>query len=201
LKAFIGVVENILSVWKKGGTSNGRRLSPYPDLLPSKKYGDRYLEKEYGPIKRLWYPQSGPYPRIVLTQSAKGVNRYILDTAIKAGLAYSGWCGPKPGDLVPGRYPLFSVNKSKQQITKLNIRHADGVLIIAQDINSNDAISYRNWCQQGKRPFISATPNTPVAEIQKWLTKNKINVLFVAPSSRLNYRVVKPLIRDLLSTV
>jgi hypothetical protein len=160
----------------------------------------RRLEEIHGPLKKLEWVEPANSPRVILAQTARSADRAVLDCAQAAGLAYSGWCGTTAGNLVPGRYPLFDADVSPSSVTKLNISHSDGVLIIAGNKVSRWAQKRAEWCVKAGRPFLVVTVNSPVIPVQEWLEQERVDVMFVLTSKLVSYGEARRFMRGLLGS-
>ena len=125
----------------------------------------------------------------VISGGQTGVDRAALDVALALGLACGGWC-PRgraaedgPIDL---RYPLReTAGADPAQRTRLNVRDADGTLILAPgEPSGGTALTRRIAIEMGKPHLVIDPAQAPAedacAEIRRWIDDHDINVLNVA---------------------
>jgi hypothetical protein len=123
---------------------------------------------------------------MVISGGQTGVDRAALDAALAAGLACGGWC-PKgrwsEAGPIDGRYPLTETTSADPaQRTDLNVRDADGTLIIAPGPLTGGTALTRRIAERRGRPCLVVDPGdaTAAEAIRRWLHDQDIHTLNVA---------------------
>jgi hypothetical protein len=122
----------------------------------------------------------------VISGGQTGVDRAALDAALAAGLPCGGWCprgrwseaGP-----IDERYPLTETTSADPaRRTDLNVRDADGTLIIAPAPLTGGTALTRRIARRRGRPCLVVDPGDETApeRARRWLREHDIHTLNVA---------------------
>jgi len=148
----------------------------------------------------------------IISGGQAGADRAALDVALALGLPCGGWC-PKGRAAEDGpieaRYPLReTASADPAQRTRLNVRDADGTLILAPgELRGGTALTRRIALELG-RPHLVIDPartstEDACAEIRRWIDEHDIAVLNVAGPRESEspgiYQQVGALLRTLLA--
>lgn len=129
----------------------------------------------------------------VVSGGQTGADRAALDTALRLGIAYGGWCPrgglaedlPRPPGLL-ARYPNLVEAPSPEpaERTRLNVRDSDGTLVLTRHphrLTGGTALTVRIAEELGK-PLLVVSPDseTVVEEVKGWLARAGVRVLNVA---------------------
>lgn len=127
----------------------------------------------------------------IVSGGQTGVDQAALETALKLGLPYGGWC-PKgrlaENGTIPPKYSLTETESNDYSVrTKLNIRDSDGTLILTprniEDITDGTLLTIQE-VKEKKKPFLiinlSKNPDPEIELIVQWSRKNNIKVLNIA---------------------
>ena len=129
--------------------------------------------------------QGGRLVRII-SGGQTGVDRAALDVAMARGLACGGWVprGRRADDgCLPLRYPMReSRRNSYGERTRLNVRDADGTLILTRGRPIGGAALTAVLAQRLGKPYLLVDlENAPdPATINQWIDERGIRVLNVA---------------------
>lgn len=122
----------------------------------------------------------------VISGGQTGVDRAALDAALSCGLPIGGWCprGRRAEDgCVPDIYPLLeTASADYAERTELNIREADGTLILCREpLSGGTALTRKIARRIGKPLLIVDLWQLPLLDpLEEWLSASQIRVLNVA---------------------
>jgi Circularly permutated YpsA SLOG family len=124
--------------------------------------------------------------RRVVSGGQTGVDRAALDVAAELGLAHGGWCprGRRAEDgPIPAAYRLRETPSSRYpERTAWNVRDSDGTLVLGWGrLRGGSALTASLARRQGKPVLaVDLEGGAAVAQAQRWLSENAIQVLNVA---------------------
>ena len=124
------------------------------------------------------------YLKKIISGGQTGVDRAALDAAIICDLEHGGWC-PKNRKAEDGpishRYSLTETGDAEYAArTELNIRHADGTLILVRgDMLEGGTLLTKKLAMKYCKPLmiIDLDKDYDYQSIWKWIRKNKISCL------------------------
>ena len=127
----------------------------------------------------------------IISGGQAGVDRAALDVALQLKIPHGGWCprGRKAEDgIIPSIYHLNETESDRYEPrTELNVKDADGTLIITHGMPTTSTAFTRDLAEKHKKPHLVVNLETlnyyrAVELVQKWLDDNmyKIRVLNVA---------------------
>jgi hypothetical protein len=138
-----------------------------------------------------------------------GADRAALDFAIEHGFPHGGWCpkGRRAEDgAIPACYQLKETSTTAYPLrTEANVRDTDGTVIftIAPKLGGG-SLKTALFAQKHGKTWLhlsrAASPDNAVAELLRFISKNKINVLNVAGSRGSEEPEVGAWVKDLLET-
>ena len=126
----------------------------------------------------------------IISGGQTGVDRAALDAAIKLQISHGGWC-PKGrlaelGETIPEKYQLKeTVSSDFSERTKLNIRDADGTLILVPkmplDVNDGTVLTIQE-AKVSSKPYliVDLSLEQDPADIINWIKDHNIKVLNIA---------------------
>ncbi len=129
----------------------------------------------------------------IVSGGQTGADRAALDTALRMGIPYGGWCPrgglaedlPAPPGLL-AHYPnlVEAPTPEPAERTRLNVRDSDGTLVLTRHpgrLTGGTARTVRVAEELGK-PLLVASPDdeTVVEEVRDWLARSGVRVLNVA---------------------
>ncbi len=150
----------------------------------------------------------------IISGGQTGIDRGALDACLKNQFICGGWC-PKgrlaEDGTIDAKYPLKETRDCNYDTrTLLNVKDADGTLIISRTPLSGGTLLTRRFAEELERPYliISLKKNETfncVSEIFSWLVNNRISVLNVAgprdsewkKGYRISYTIISNLIENI----
>jgi hypothetical protein len=145
----------------------------------------------------------------IVSGGQTGVDRAALDAAIKAGVAYGGWCpaGRRAEDgAIPARYDLAETpSDDYSERTEWNVRDSDGTLIVLPDgVASAGTALTKNLCDKYTRPVIvvSLLDLDNVSRLEDWMRTQHIKTLNIAgPRESESPGIYSKLLTSMLATL
>jgi len=122
----------------------------------------------------------------VISGGQTGVDRAALDAATASNIAIGGFCpqGRRSEDgAIPEKYPLIeTVSKDYSVRTEMNVRQADGTLIITAGALSGGTQLTLEYAEKHRKPYLivrlDGTPDIESAAL--WIMSNELETLNVA---------------------
>lgn len=137
------------------------------------------------------------------------MDRAALDVAIELGLEHGGWCprGRRAEDgIIPPRYHLReTVDNDYSSRTRLNVKDADGTLIIYRDELEGGTELTAHFAGEVHKPVLIVDVEHPVdtGTFKDWLQRHHIGTLNIAGPRESKkpgiYKQTVDLLRGLLS--
>lgn len=122
----------------------------------------------------------------VIAGGQTGVDRAALDAATESNIAIGGFCpqGRRSEDgTIPEKYPLIeTVSKDYGVRTEMNVRQADGTLIITAGALTGGTKLTLEYAEQHRKPYfivrLDGRPDIESAAL--WIMSNELETLNVA---------------------
>lgn len=151
----------------------------------------------------------------VISGGQTGADRGGLDAAIALDLGWGGWA-PKGWRAEDGEIPLIyrermrcSSSPDYGMRTRLNVQDSDGTLIIsfAEELTGGSAYTQKQCHEVQKKPYVhlvlpergkTRVPDEVAAEVRKWITGSRINILNVAGPRESKEPGIQEAVRDAL---
>lgn len=141
---------------------------------------------------------------MIVSGGQTGADRAALDVAIELGIPHGGWCprGRHAEDgKIAARYALReTANADYVTRTKLNVRDADGTLILNSGKLEGGTAATMQFAKELNKPCLVIDLHDPPRPevIIEWLENNKIRILNIAGPRESKRPGVYRLARDVL---
>lgn len=143
----------------------------------------------------------------VISGGQTGVDRAALDVALTLGIPCGGWCpkGRKAEDgPIPDRYPLQETESASYPVrTELNVREADGTLILTYGKLAGGTSLTAGLARKYKKPYIviDLQKGEPAEWVRDWIKKRQIHIMNVAGPREIKNPGIHKLAFDFLTEV
>ncbi len=125
----------------------------------------------------------------IISGGQAGIDRGALDACLDFKFSAGGWCpkGRRAEDgKIAKKYPLKETMSDKyEERTRLNIKDADGTLIIARSQITGGTLLTKKTAKELNKPLliinsVDAQSDELTVNILKWMNNNNIQILNIA---------------------